>query len=384
MRKPLITVTLSLIFFQVSAQNDWKYLFNHRYMSLCYYSQIYRQNYVSKSKLGDSYQFMELSAVIDALSTMYFATGTPEYLNDEIVLINNVIATAEVSKLIAGNVYTKKDDYLGWISKTGDESYYDEVSLYEGYFFRYVMQTLFDLKRTGWINKSTENYNWYNNTLQFVEKNIWEKWIDRSMRVYFVPYKRFMSSRTHTASHWAYIALMMEKITSDAEIKTQAKEVYTMFDILLKRNLQPNPDHPEAYVWNSTWDDVSGTDAIASGQPVIQDVSHGNHVLSYITAAKGMGNTNWSDAEILSFCNTIIKVIYNKETNSFAGNVDGTIIPATPEKGTYQCDGWLKLSEFNENVRDIYINFAMLKPSYIRSYDMELQYYANLLYYERK
>ncbi|MCC6289108.1 MAG: hypothetical protein IT249_14605 [Chitinophagaceae bacterium] len=353
-------------------------------MSLCYYSQIYREDYVNKSKLGDSYQFVELSAVIDALSTMYISTGTSEYLNDEIVIINNVIGTAAVSKLIPGNIYTKKDDYLGWISKTVDANYNDEASLYEGYFFRYVLQTLFDLKKTGWINKSTENYNWYQNTLQFIEKNVWEKWIDRSMRVYFVPYMRFMGARTHTASHWAYIAIMLEKLTSDAEIKKQANEVYTMFDTLLKRNLKPNSAHPDAYVWNSTWDDVSGTDGIASSEDAIQDVSHGNHVLSYIAATKRIGNTNWSDAEILSFCNTIIKVIYNKETNAFAGNVDGTIIPATPEKGTYQCDGWLKLSEFNEDVRSIYTTFAILKPNYIRSYDMELQYYANLLYYERK
>ncbi|HUN01328.1 MAG TPA: hypothetical protein PLS00_00625, partial [Niabella sp.] len=150
----------------------------------------------------------------------------------------------------------------------------------------------------------------------------------------------------------------------------------------LKRNFKPNPAVPQAYIWNSTWDDVSGTQASPVSSVSIQDVSHGNHVISYVTVTRKFGNTNWSDKEIDSICNTVKMVIFNPAEFSFFNVVDGSYSPDIQKnRGNYQAEGWIKLSWFNKATWDFYIDFAFRGDLIIRlEQNMGFQYYANLLY----
>src|SRR5699024_10688593 len=129
---------------------------------------------------------------------------------------------------------------------------------------------------------------------------------------------------THMGSHWAGVAMYLKSMTSNPKIKKQCKEVQEEYDLLLKRNLNPNPKYPSAYIWNSTYDNTTGTDATESKPSRIQDVSHGNHVVSYIVAAYEMGDENWNLADIHKLCNTLKYVIYDEKNNRFMDNVDGT------------------------------------------------------------
>lgn len=365
------------------AQKNWKALFDQEYSALCTSTGTIRESYLNKSISGDSFDFMSISNILDALQCMYLSTGEDTYRNDLIKIINNILSTAQVSKAIPGNIYAYKDNFLSWTSKNRLNSYNNEAPLYEGYIFRFITQFIYNLRELGWTNLSAENLNWYNHVLQFIEKNIWEKWISRSNQVNKKPYTIFLRTRTHTSSHWAYIGFFLKEITADPLIRTQCIEMYNMYDLLLKRNLKSNPAIPKAYVWNCSWDDVSETQANVVNDVVLQDVSHGNHVLSYLTISKKMGNPNWSDNEMDSLCNTLKLVVYDKKNISFADMVDGSSSSSRPGWGNNQSEGWIKLSWYDKEVWNIYIDFAFReKFGIMRQQDMEIPYYANLLYTE--
>jgi hypothetical protein len=382
MKRIALFAVMLLLTAKGMAQKDWKELFDKKYSEICASAETMREISLKRSASGDSYDFMVISNILDALQCMYLSTGEKIYLNDLIMIIDNILSTAQVSKEIPGNIYPHKDNYLSWTSKNRFSDYNNEAVLYEGYIFRYITLLMYHLHQSGWANLSAENQSWYNQTLHFIEKNVWEKWITRSNRTNGRPYTIFLRSRTHMGAHNAMIAFFLKEITTDPVIKTQCTELYNMYDLLLKRNFKSNPAIPQAYIWNSTWDDVSGTQALPVNSTAIQDVAHGNHVLSYVTTSKKFGNTNWSDKEIDSLCNTVRLVIFNKAEFSFFNVVDGTYSPdILRHRGNYQAEGWIKLSWFNQETWDFYINFAFRGEQIIRlEQDMELQYYANLLY----
>lgn len=364
------------------AQKNWKELFDKKYSELCTSTETMRERYMAKSLSGDAYDFMMMSDILDALQCMYLSTGEKAYINDLVKIISNILSTAQVSKEIPGSIYAYKDDYLGWTSKNRLSEYNNEVILYEGYTFRFITLLLYHLHQSGWPSLSSENQTWYDHTLHFIEKNIWEKWNSRNYRMTEQPYTFLFRSRAHMGSHNALIAFFLKEITTDPIIKAQCTEFYNIYDLLLKRNFKPNPAVPQAYIWNSTWDDVSGTPASPVNYDEIQDVVHGNHVLSYVTASKKFGNTNWSDKEIDSICNTVRLVIFNPQTFSFFNLVDGTYSPTIERhRGNYQAEGWIKLSWFNREIWNLYIDFAFRQKNIIElEQNMDLQYYANMLY----
>ena len=376
----MVLITISLcVLSTVQSQKNWKNYFDQKYSSLCGSAgSTFREYYLQLSKSGNVYDLMELSKMVHPLMDMYIATQNEAYLNDEIKIINNVLSTAAVSKFIPGNQYKFKDDCLSWISKTIGSAYLSENEVSEGYTFRYITQFLYEIKKTGWINHSGKNRDWYNATLQFVEKNIWEKWINRSIKSKGKPYGIFSGSRTHMASHWAHVGLFLKELTNDPVIKAQCQDVVNMFDLLLKRNLKYNSKFPDAYVWNSTWDNVDGTQAQTSPVPDIQDVSHGNHVISYIAAAKRYKNPNWTDEHIRHFCNTIKQVLFRESTLTFADYVDGSASIYRPGWGNSQSEGWVSLGLFDQQTHNVYLDFALRRVDLLEKYTQEMEYYANL------
>jgi hypothetical protein len=333
---------------------------------------------LSLSSSGNSYNFMELTSSLGALNRVISKTADERLINQEILLINNILISAKVSKGIPFNKFKYKDEYRGWIaSKTNDKNkgvQYQEVPLFESYAFFSITQFLYLLKENKWSEKSYTNQMWWQSTLSFIEKNEWTKWYVRSYRIYNEYYRIFLSSRTHMGSHWAGVAMYLKNMTSDNEIKKQCEEMQQQYDLLLKRNLKPNPNFPTAYIWNSTYDNVSGTDAVASKSSIVQDVSHGNHVVSYIISAFQMGDTCWHLKDIHMLCRTLTSVIYNKKMNTFANNVDGSGDPSQLEWGNLVANGWMQLSDYDKDVTQIIQRFENSKLP--KKYGQKLQFRA--------
>jgi len=174
-------------------------------------------------------------------------------------------------------------------------------------------------------------------------------------------------------SHWAGIAMYLNKMSKNNIIITQTYELMQHYDLLLKRNLKKSKG---AYIWHSTYDDISGTDAQSSEQEIIQDVSHGNHVLAYVTSAYELKNTNWKKKDIKAFSNTLVKIMYNSKSNLFSDKVDGSSDPSRPSWGNNVGDGWAKLAEYNKKASNIFLKFSK-NETVIKKYGQELQFKAN-------
>lgn len=326
---------------------------------------------LQRSKSGDAYQFMALRRDFGFINEMIYSNDF-SLIENGMILIDNIIASAETSSSIEGNK-TNRDRFKGWISQNENNEYYKEVALYESYSFFYITQFLYILKNTGWVDESENNRKWWSETRDFVEENVWCKWEERSKVLKNKEYWYFLRQRIHMGSHWAGIAMYLGEMTEDKEIKKQTKEVQRQYDMLLKRNLK---NVNNAYIWNSTYDDVTGTNAQGANKPIIQDVSHGNHVVAYIIAAHEFGSPNWTKNDITKLVNTLKNVVYDKQKNIFRDNVDGTVNASRPGWGNFIADGWVKLASYDTDVRKILDEFG--KTDKLTKHYQSLQYEASM------
>lgn len=325
-----------------------------------------------RSKSGDAYQFMALRGDFGFINELCYS-GNKIVISKGIALIDNIISSAYTSVLIKNNK-TYRDNYKGWISLHKNNEYQREVPLSEGYSFFYITQFLYILKKNGWVDESKDNYRWWQSTMQFVEQNVWCKWLERSKISNGKDYELFLRSRVHMGSHWAGTAMYLEALTNNDDIKRQSKELQEQYNKLLKRNLKTVSN---AYVWNSTYDDVEGTDAIGVKKAIIQDVSHGNHVVAYIVAAYELGNnSSWTKNDIEKLSSTFKNIIYDEQQNIFHDNVDGTKDSNRPGWGNFIADGWAKLARYDNDVKKILVKFG--KTDKVTKYYQGLQYEASM------
>lgn len=340
--------------------------------------RLLKQSMVYSSN-GNVYNLMNLRAFLGANNAIISAGLDEEVVDYQKRIIDNLVQSAKVSGSIRDNKSPFKDAYKGWTSNIKDRSFNEESSLYESYAFFYVTEFLYRLKKGGWVELSSENATWWNKNLAFVEQHIWNKWFERGTknRKHKMQYHNFLRIRTHMGAHWAGTALYLKEITGNASIRNQCEKILHDYDLLLKRNLKNNPAHPDAYIWNSTYDNVEGTDAVASKPNVIQDVSHGNHVISYVVAAHEMGSKNWNTEDIQRFCNTVKHVMYDEKTNTFSDMVDGTRDPSRPGRGNFVADGWVKLANYDTEVKEIFEKFEA-DARMLTKYNQELQFKSNL------
>ncbi len=334
---------------------------------------------INYSTSGNVYNFMNLRAFLGANNSIISVNLSKDVINYQKQIVDNLIQSARISKTIPNNKSPFKDSYKGWISNVKDRSFHEESSLYESYSFFYVVEFLYLLKKNKWVNLSEENALWWNETLYFVESEIWSKWYIRpnKNRSEAKRYHVFLKMRTHMGSHWAGIAIYLKEICSSTSIKNQCIKVINDYDLLLKRNFKRNPKYAEAYIWNSTYDNVKGTDADAIRPSIIQDVSHGNHVVSYIVAAYEMGSEQWEIHDIQLLCNTVKHVIYNERTNTFSDLVDGSRDKLRPGRGNFVADGWVKLANYDNEVKEIFKKFESDGRMLVK-YKQELQFKASL------
>jgi len=311
----------------------------------------YKQKAFDWSLQPYSAHYYHLAKYIDGLTAMYEATNNSNYLEQSIELITNVINQAKEVKKI-GSDYS--DNFFGWISNQDSKT---EIPLYESYFFRYVTKLLRIIRDKNIINKYPK---FYNNTINFVEKNIWEKWYTRGL-------ENIYRSRTHMASHWAYIALDLYLITDDVN---KLMEYYNVFNNINHKGFQYGSMKTKSSLKNNLKNNTSNYSWIYSdwAHKIIQDVSHANSVVSYIIESHCQ-NIHWNRDDI----NGLIEMLdvnkritwYRDEKDNkikvyahFNGATKNTELDMTnPNKfdvGRFQTDGWIKLGRFDKNIYNFY------------------------------
>src|SRR5690625_2633803 len=175
------------------------------------YSDKFKDDAINISMSNDSYQFMSLRKYLGGLNTIINQTKDTSLIKEQILIIDNLIKTAQTSNVIAHSK-KYKDNYKGWISKSKHESI--EIPLYESYSFIYITEFLYILDKIGWKNETVQNKNWWNGTLEFIENNEWKKWRERSYKAKRKYNWYFLRGRTHMGSHWAGLALYLNKLTN--------------------------------------------------------------------------------------------------------------------------------------------------------------------------
>lgn len=372
-------VLLFCVVFSVQSQNEFdkeitktvNFFYNHPNRR----GDIEREKAMSLSASGDSYNLMSLRKSVGAINTLVLVTEDNYWIEEQKQIIDNLINSARVSSEIPNNT-NYFDSFKGWISKNEEKSgYLEEMPLYESYTFFYISQFLYILDEIGWVNQSAQNQSWWQNTLAFVETNIWTKWYERSLPVKGNNYWYFLRSRTHMGSHWAGIGMYLGAITNNHEIKRQTETLIKQYDTLLKRNLI---EVEGGYIWNSSYDDVTGTYASPSTRDVIQDVSHGNHVIAYIVAAHKFGNKNWRKSDLKKFAYTVKHFMMYDDDDEihFYENVDGTPSTTRPGRGNSLGDGWVKLAEYDEQLRIILTEFE--QTDLAKQYGQEFNFKSNM------
>lgn len=319
---------------------------------------------------ANSYNFMELRSFISALNTIVKSKDKNEpFIAHQIILIDHIVNSSRWEK--AGMASTQ-DDFKGWVSLNERGGYGREVVLYESYSFYAIVQFLFYLKDNGWVSKKPDNLKWWSEKVKFIEDHVWTKWLTRSQRIHNDKFRMFFRTRTHMGAHWAGIAMYLEKITSDPKVEATTKAYYNQYDKLLKSNMKVVGGKDHYYVWNSTYD---------LNKPrvsVIQDVSHGNHVVEYIVSAFEVGNINWTINDIKALCNTVKYSIYDANRNTFKDNLNGSNDRQRPGRGNFQADGWVKLSSYDKDVSIIYNKFRKNR-NILQRYNQEFQFMVNFL-----
>jgi hypothetical protein len=270
--------------------------------------------YLALSQKADSWGFYNLGYAIDANVAMFRATGKTQYLDRALLYANNVVGTAKKSSAIKTSQY--KDSYMTWPSfshpdkKDGGEEY----PLYESYMWRYVTYMLRTMHDTPSVMQNTSYKAQYDKILDFSEKNMFDKWYNRSAN------DNVYRQNTHMASHWAYISMELAAMTTNNTRKATYTKVYTNINKKLpnypgglRTQMKPNPANANAYFFHPDWGKSSRPGS---------DVSHANGVLSYIVEARD-SNVEWTSADITKF-NVMLKNVIWKSGGSSAQFVDGS------------------------------------------------------------
>ena len=286
-------------------------------------------SFLPKSRSLDSWQFYDLAYGIDGNTAMYRATGKTQYMDRALLYVNNMVGNAKSSASLPRSQF--KDGYMGWASARSD-TLGQEVPLFESYCWRYVTRMLRVIKETPALYGNATYRAQYDRLLAFTERNMVEKWNKRSANSYIY------RVNTHMASHWAYIAMDLSRMTTDA---TKKATYLTVFNNI-NRDLPTNSSslrgqfitsavNPSAYFWSATW----GSKARPG-----QDVAHGNGVMAYLTEAHDAG-MEWTDADMRKFVVTLNNVIW-PSAGRYANYVDGS------GSGTgWFNDGLMKLGRYN-------------------------------------
>lgn len=345
----------------VGYSQDWKTKFDNRLEGNLGFSF---DKLKKVSKRTDAYNYIALGYFINANNLMYLHTKDEKYL-----AYNNDILQEMFSRL-------EDDNELKWkwkeVKKNRAIVYVDNVVL-EGYFYRYLGEYIEILQK----NKvETEHLDQY---IKILEKGF-DKWVKRSQELYNDSYSFFFHIRVHVASNWGVTALYLYKFTKD--------ELYSRYLDLLNIQLKglleiKEKNHKQCYVWQSNYKNLF-TELLKTkkiGKPIIQDVGHANHVVTYILTSYELHYGFWTKKDLVYLSNTLHEFIWDKETIRFNDNVDGSFSLDSEFKnqGWKQSDGWMKLIKYNKSLGKMYKEYYNNNSDIIYTSSMALQFYVNLL-----
>ncbi|WP_241759216.1 hypothetical protein [Pyxidicoccus parkwayensis] len=290
-------------------------------------------DYLPRSNSLDSWQFYNLGYAIDGDTAMYRATGKTQYLDRALLYVNNMVNHAKVSSSLPKSQF--KDAYLGWASARSD-TLGQEVPLFESYCWRYVTRMLRVIRETPALYGNATYRAQYDKLLAFTEKNIFDKWYKRGANAYVY------RNRTHMASHWAFIAMDLSRMTTDAARKATYLTVFNNINrdlpnstSSLRQQLRAGFVATPAYFWSAEWG--------ATARPG-QDVAHGNNVIAFVVEAHDAG-MEWTDDDMRKFIGTFNSAIWPSATK-FANYVDGS----GAGNGWFN-DGLMKLGRYDANLQ---------------------------------
>lgn len=309
---------------------------------------------VARSKSSDSWQFYSLAHYLDASVSLFEATAEDRHLHRALLYVQNVVNTATPSSSRADSRYS--DDYLGWGQYSHPHMTQQqaglEYPLFESYFFRYAARLLRVMKARN-LHAGALAGQWQG-LVHFLETHLFEKWMTRNEG-------HIYRSRTHMASHWAYICLELKRCTSSRSNARTYQQVVDNIDWeglptypgqSLRGQLHSNSERSFAYYWSDVW---------GSRELPGQDVAHGNGVLSYLAEAQKIGR-HWKRRDLRRMVVTLKRVIWPKPGRG-SRYVDGSGVG----NGWFH-DGWIKLSRYD----------VKLHQRFEQHTTMALQAYANM------
>jgi hypothetical protein len=289
--------------------------------------------YLPLSNSLDSWQFYNLAYGIDANTAMYRATGKTQYLDRALLYVNNVVNHAKVSSSLPKSQF--KDSYLGWASARSD-TLGKEVPLFESYCWRYVTRMLRVIRETPALYGNATYKAQYDKLLAFTEKNMFDKWYKRGANA------NVYRSTTHMAAHWAFIAMDLSRMTTDATRKATYLQVFNNINrdlpnstSSLRGQLRTGFASTPSYFWSSVWG--------STARPG-QDVAHSNGMMAFIVEARDAG-MEWTADDISKFKATFNSVIWPSATK-YADYVDGS----GAGNGWFN-DGLMKLGRYDANLQ---------------------------------
>lgn len=338
------------------------------------------QNVTQVSKQGNSLTFMSLSDNLDAKNLMFEATGNVKYLQENYGVITNVLNAGKI----------KGDVNLTWISKSNLPQYRStndkEVILYEGYLWRYVTAFQYLIAQ----NSNNPQISKLKIPINYTE-NVFFKWYNRSIKEYGDD-SQLQHIRIHIGSHWAIIAMYLYKLSSNTDYKIIYKKYFERYNEALRNNLKIDTidGHPY-YIWNSTYDNpftnLQKKDRARQKRyrPIIQDVTHGNHVVQYVIISYELGLNDWTKHDIQLFANTLKYKIWQGRTKSFSDDIDGSrdLDKSLQNTGWKQSDGWMKLMLYDRSLYPLYITFYKSNEKVIDKTYLNLQFYADFAMYQK-
>lgn len=357
-------------------KTDWPNLFEQSY---CKGYKDFQPLKIYWLKLSNSTlvtDLEQLSYGLDAVLAMFETTDSVSYLDDAIAITKNNIGKSQVTGLVADNRFRLKDTYRGWIDRSNDTSsilYHTESVLTEIDFYQYVCRLLKDIYNNREIYRKARYKDFYNQTLDFVESNIWDKWESRGLRFNGNRYNYLFLVRTHMASHWAYIAAELSFLTKSDTRRNDYLAFVKMYNDQLEKNFYK---YGKYISWNQTWNGVNNGG-------IIQDVSHGNLVVSYIVETYDLGL--WKDSDVIQrLINTLKDILWDPKDCLFRDNINGTMFKSQDggTVGSFQADGFVKLTRYDKSLFAIYDRFVNCSI-YLTAWHQFGQLFANLALSEK-
>ncbi|UJR87221.1 MULTISPECIES: hypothetical protein [Sandaracinus] len=297
--------------------------------------------YLPLSTSANSWDYYNLAYSIDGLTAMFRATGERAYLDRALEYVENVVADAVLSSTLPDSQF--RDRFLGWpafdIPNGGEDLAGGEYALFESYCFRYAARMLRAMRDDPSVFADPAYRARYDALLAFMREHIFEKWMTRGANAHVY------RSRTHMASHWAYIALELAALTDDPAQRARYRTVVDAIDrdlpnadSSLRGQMRPHPRAPGAYFWNAEWGMFG---------PPGQDVAHGNGVIAYLAEAHDDGR-EWTDDDMRALVTLLLDVLWQPSTSGapYPEFVDGS-----GHGYGWFSDGFCKLGRYDVRVQ---------------------------------